>query len=156
MLQDRRFEAIRAVWESGIEPRPSLLDSQILVADRYRDLADRIQWTPQPPRDLATLIGRIQALPGRPVAIEAFWDGDTQGWFVVLAAAMSEPQADVDLASIRHGGDLRLFNGQVPPWPEAQEASDTGRALAHHFNVPFHFASPDTPDDEARRWREAR
>jgi hypothetical protein len=66
---------------------------------------------------------------------------------------MTDPPAETTLAAIRHGGDLRLFNGQVPPWPEAQEAMTTGPALAEHFGLPFHFASPDTPDDEAPRWR---
>jgi hypothetical protein len=41
---------------------------------------------------------------------------------------------------------LRIFNGQVPPWPEAEEAQTTGRALADHFGVPFHFVSPDAPE----------
>jgi hypothetical protein len=30
---------------------------------------------------------------------------------------------------------------------------DVGRALAEQFGVPFHFASPDRPDDDALRWR---
>jgi hypothetical protein len=66
VLRDRRFEAIRAVFDSGIEPRPSLLDSQLVVAERYSDLGDRIGWRPEPP----TLISRVQALSGRPVAID--------------------------------------------------------------------------------------
>jgi hypothetical protein len=53
---------------------------------------------------------------------------------------------------IRHGGDLRLFNGTVPPWPETQEAVETGSALARHFDLPFFFPSPDVPDLPAVRW----
>ena len=156
VAQDRRFEAVREIWECGIEPRPSLGDCQVIVSERYRELGDRIQLRPERPRDVATLISQVEALPGRPAAIEAFWDGDTQGWFVFLAAVLTEPDSESDLALIRHGGDLRLFHGQVPPWPVAQEADATGRALAQHFGVPFHFASPDTPDDYAPHWRESR
>ncbi|MCW2916389.1 MAG: hypothetical protein JWN52_4457 [Actinomycetia bacterium] len=55
---------------------------------------------------------------------------------------MTGPPAEATLAVIRHGGDLRLFNGLVPLWPEAEGARATGRALAIHFGLPFHFASP--------------
>ncbi|MEY9947555.1 hypothetical protein [Kitasatospora sp. GAS1066B] len=94
------------------------------------------------------LIGAVGALPGRPVAIEAVWDGDTEGWFVVLLALTDDPQSEHQLALVRHGGDIRLFNGTVPPWPEAREAEQAGRALADHLGVRFHFPSPDRPDDE--------
>ncbi|WP_460342728.1 hypothetical protein [Actinoallomurus acanthiterrae] len=146
VLRDRRFEAIKAIFNSGFEPRPSLLDAQLLVADRYRSLGDRIEFSPEPARDLATLIAKVEGMPRPPVAIEAEWDGDTQGWFVVLTAITAEPQEETGLAQIRHGGDIRIFNGQVPPWPEAEEAQTTGRALADHFGVPFRFASPDAPE----------
>jgi hypothetical protein len=40
---------------------------------------------------------------------------------------------------------MRIFNGQVPPRPEAHEAATIGRALAERLGIPFHFTSPDTP-----------
>ncbi|WP_239134904.1 hypothetical protein [Streptomyces sp. SID12488] len=123
---------------------------------RCEALADRVVRLPEPPRDLETLAARIGELPGQPAAIEAMWDGDTGGWVVVLVAVLDDPQDEVELAVIRHGSDLRVFNGRVPPWPEAQEALLVGTALAARFGVPFHFASPDKPDDEAPRWRSRR
>lgn len=153
VLRDNEFAAIRALWTSGVEPRPRLHDCQGLIAFRYRELGDRVERVPEPARDLTTLTSQVNALPRRPAAIEALWDGDTRGWFVLLLAVMTDPPAETTLAAIRHGGDLRLFNGQVPPWPEAQEAMTTGPALAEHFGLPFHFPSSDTPDDEAPRWR---
>ncbi|MGW5640989.1 hypothetical protein [Streptomyces sp. NPDC003832] len=95
----------------------------------------------------------METLPGRTVAIEALWDGDTDGWCVDLIALTDDPATEHRLAIIRHGSDMRLFNGTVPPWPEAQEAETVGRALAERFAVPFHFASPDQPDLDAPRWR---
>ena len=59
--------------------------------------------------------------PEGAVAVQAEWDGDTTGWFVrleVMFADHHDPQA-VYLAALRGpGGDMRLFNGQLPPWPE--------------------------------------
>jgi endonuclease YncB( thermonuclease family) len=105
-----------------------------------------------PPRDVATLTDMITAMPRKPAVIEAVWDGDTQGWGVRLCAVSAHPRSETHLALIRHGSAVLLFDNQVPPWPEAKEAEETGRALARHFGVPFHFASPDTPDDKAPRW----
>jgi hypothetical protein len=160
VLRDRRLEAIRVtleavrVLEEGAQaPRAGLHDCQRVVTARYQALADRVVRQPEPPRDVETLAARIRGLPGQLAAVEAVWDGDTDGWFVVLVAVMDFPAGEVELAMIRHGSDLRVLNGRVPPWPEAQEALTTGTALAGRFSVPFHFASPDEPDDEAPRWR---
>jgi len=107
------------------------------------------------------VLAKVLGLTERPVAIEAIWDGDTTGWFVILmavfpAATPSEaPFREVFLWSWREGGgDMRLFNGQVPPWPEAQYADDLGREVADQLSVPFYFASPEHPEDECPRWWE--
>ena len=41
-------------------------------------------------------------------------------------------------------------------WPEAEEANTVGQALAERFSLPFHFASPEEPDDTAPRWWDSR
>ncbi|GHG69188.1 hypothetical protein [Streptomyces griseocarneus] len=154
VLRDSRILAVRETWE-GVKtlwgdsraPRPGLYDCEAVVAARYEALADRIVRTPEPPRDVETLVARVAGLPGRPVAVEAIWDGDTSGWFVVLVALFDDPRNEVELALIRRGPDT---DGM---WPQAKEAAATGKALAERFDVPFHFPSPDAPDDEAPRWR---
>jgi hypothetical protein len=35
---------------------------------------------------------------------------------------------------------------------EALEATAIGRALADRLSVPFHFASPDNPNNDLPRW----
>lgn len=152
VLRDQGFRATAVLFHAVDRARLGLYDCQDLIAQRCRDLADQIEFQPEPARDLATLITKVEAMARPPVAIEAVWDGDTQGWFVILLAITADPWAEEDLAYIRHGGDIRVFNGEVPPWPEAVEASATGGALAAHFGIPFHFGSPATPDDEAPRW----
>ncbi|MEV6398865.1 hypothetical protein AB0M39_29465 [Streptomyces sp. NPDC051907] len=162
VLKDRRIEAIwalreatSAMAEAARQPSPEVYECQTMVMARYEALADQIVREPERPRDVETLSARISESPGRLAAVEAVWDGDTDGWFVVLEAVFDAPPSEAVLATIRHGSDMRVFNGQVPPWPEAQEAMSTGAALAERFGVPFHFASPDEPDDQAPRWRDS-
>lgn len=107
--------------------------------------------------DVIELVERSGATP---LAIDAYWDGDTTGWFVRLAADCSESlnagdnHDELHLGFYRRGGDIRLFNGHVPPWPEAVEASAVGNAVASHFGIPFYFPSPSRPEDDCPRWRE--
>ena len=152
--KDHRIAAVKHLREAfPAGSRPGLYEALDVVAERYRELGQRFERYPTPPLDLVTLVEKVAALPGRPVAIEALWDGDTDGWCVDLMALTDDPAAEHRLAMIRYGSDMRLFNGTVPPWPEAQEAETVGRALAERFAVPFHFASPSQPDLDAPRWR---
>jgi hypothetical protein len=154
--RDQRIVAVARMREAEAfrdGSRPGLYETLDVVAERYQELGQRFERYPTPPLNLTTLVEGVEALPGRTVAIEALWDGDTEGWCVDLMALTEAPVAEYRLATVRHGGDLRLFNDAVPPWPEAQEAETVGRALAERFGVPFHFASPDRPDDDAPRWR---
>jgi hypothetical protein len=117
---------------------------------------------PAPPTPTtAQLIDKANAITTPILAVEALWDGDTQGWYVDLVAIVNRPGRhhsrfdEVPLTTLRHGGDIRLFNGQVPPWPEAQQAGELGRAVAQHAGVPFHFTNADEPDVGLPRWWDA-
>lgn len=105
------------------------------------------------------LIAKADELPHKPVAVEAWWNGDTGGWFIVLVAIYVErwlfrsKYREMTLGCLRgDGGDLRLFNGLVPPWPEACLASDVGQEIASRFGVPFYFPSPSHPEEDCPRW----
>ncbi|MFE0643687.1 hypothetical protein ACFW2Y_19045 [Streptomyces sp. NPDC058877] len=157
VLQDSRFRATRIVWEACRSRGLRLHDAELVVHDRYLVHGDRIARTPLSPLDLASLSARASGCPGRVVAIEAVWDGDTvHDWFVLLLAVSAEPAGDHHLATVhretavRYWGDARRSGSRRP---EAAAADAAGRALAEHLDVPFHFASPDTPDDEAPRWQ---
>jgi hypothetical protein len=107
---------------------------------------------PSPDEELERAKAR---LPAATVAIEAYWDGDTSGWFVVLVAVVKGDTGyeDTSLWS-SEGNDFRLFNGQTPPWGEARRAAELGPALAAALGVPFYFPSPDHPEDDCPRWWE--
>ncbi|WP_141584015.1 hypothetical protein [Actinomadura sp. WMMA1423] len=152
VLDDQKLAAVKAVLDASREPRTSLHECSRLVAERCAALGRRFRPAPSAPLDLEDLVAEVRALPRPPAAVEALWDGDTEGWFVVLVGVTLDPKTEHHLATVRHGGDIRAFNGEVPPWPEAEEASRIGAALAGRLDVPFHFASPGEPDDTAPRW----
>jgi hypothetical protein len=145
VLSDRRLSAVRAVWEALRPLGVGLHEAERVVHARYEALGDRVERTPPDPLDLPSLVARAEALPGRVVAVEAFWDGDTvHDWFVLLVAVLDAPDGEGHLATLYHRSD------GPPPGVAATEA---GRALADRLRVPFRFASPDVPDDDTPRWR---
>jgi hypothetical protein len=99
---------------------------------------------------------QADALPEPPVAVEAYWDGDSSGWFVVLSAVLKGDAGYQShcLSVLQDGGDMRLLNGQVPPWGEARFAQEVGEELAARFGVPFYFPSPEHPEEDRPRWWE--
>lgn len=127
--------------------------------ERRRELDSQGLVTPEPPQPTtAQLIELAAAITAPAAAVEAVWDGDTQGWFVDLVVIVQrvgrhhDQYDEVSLTRLRHGGDSRLFNGEVPPWPEALQATEQGRAIAQKLGVPFHFTSPTAPDVDLPRW----
>ncbi|GGR87902.1 hypothetical protein GCM10010169_35190 [Micromonospora fulviviridis] len=148
--------------EGGLQPTPGLYQAQDLLIERRAELDGRGLVEPEPtPATTAQLIEKAAAITAPVVAVEALWDGDTQGWCVDLVAIVRRPGRhhdrfdEVPLTVLRQGGDIRLFNGHVPPWPEARQATEQGQAVAQHVGVPFHFTSPEAPDVELQRWWDA-
>ncbi|WP_369778551.1 hypothetical protein [Streptomyces sp. R33] len=156
VLQDRLLFAVRTVWEAGRAQGLDLNAAQDLIAARYEHFGDRVARTPDCPVDLDSLAARAAGFPGRLVAVEAVWDGDTvHDWFVNLLAITEDPAGEHHLATIHWGAAVRALGDtdRGPLGPHAALATRAGSALATHRGVPFHFASPTEPDDEAPRWR---
>jgi hypothetical protein len=108
---------------------------------------------------------RIAELRGRHVAIEALWDGDTQGWWLGVAVVTKKSWWRAgpwttsgfyarSIGTLRYGGDIRLFKGIVPPWPEAIVAQRAGEKVARLLGLEFYFPSPNRPDDDCPHWWE--
>ncbi|MEW2514005.1 hypothetical protein [Streptomyces sp. NPDC046870] len=143
VLRDRRLPAVKAVCGALRPSGLGLYEAERVVRARYAALADQVRRTPPDPLDVPSLAARSAALPGRVAAIEAVWDGDTgHDWFVVLVAVLEEPDGEGHVATVYRR------RGSPPPETAAAEA---GRALADRLGVPFHFASPNVPDDRAPR-----
>ncbi|MFB7979943.1 hypothetical protein [Streptomyces vinaceus] len=137
VLQDRYMYAVRAVWEACRAWGLGLREAQDLVGARVAHFGDRVARTPDSPVDLDSLAARAAGFPGRVVAVEAVWDGDTvHDWFVELLAVTEAPAGEHHLATVHRA-------------TAAAVATRAGTALADHLGVPFHFASPDQPTYEA-------
>ncbi|WP_330460042.1 hypothetical protein OIB37_26160 [Streptomyces sp. NBC_00820] len=145
VLRDHRMPAVLAAWEALRPLGFGLYEAEHVVVLRYEALGERVRRRAPDPLDVPSLAARAAALPGRVVAVEALWDGDTvHDWFVELVAVLDDPAGEGHLATVHRS------RGAAPP---ATAAAEAGRALARRLGVPFHFASPDTPDDLAPRWR---
>jgi hypothetical protein len=154
VLQDARFRAVRVVREAGRAKGLGLNDAQLVVHDRYVHHGDRVARTPDSPLDLESLAARAAGLPGRVVAVEAVWDGDTtHDWFVDLLAVTVDPEGEHPLATIYREAAVKHLGDEPigPLHPSSAAADRAGQALAAHLSVPFHFASPHTPNDRAPR-----
>jgi len=140
--EEAYLQRFRAVSASHPVEMAALKESRSLEAQRRRILSE------------------AERMPPGPAAIEVLWDGDSSGWFVCLAAIYRESRwfrktryKTVNLGCLRgESGDMRLFNGQVPPWPEARLAQLIGHELANRFGAMLYFPSPDYPEDQCPRW----
>ncbi|MFJ6604833.1 hypothetical protein [Streptomyces lydicus] len=158
VLQDSFLRAVRVVVDVGLVAHDiGVGAAQLIVNDRYLHYGDRVARTPESPLDLESLTYRASGCAGRIVGIEAVWDGDTvHDWFVRLLAVTVDPAGDHALATVYRSTAARYL-GENEDYGSrhlaAVAAERVGGALAARLSVPFHFASPDTPDDEAPRWQ---
>ncbi|MFE7562232.1 hypothetical protein [Kitasatospora sp. NPDC057500] len=156
VLRDSLLMAVSTITDIGLVPHDiGVGTAQLIANDRYLHYGDRIAREPESPLDLESLACRAAGCAGLIVAIEAIWDGDTvHDWFVRLLAITADPAGEARMATV-YGSTARQYLGRQEDrhrrHPVAVVAERAGRALAEHLSVPFHFASPDTPDDEAPR-----
>lgn len=107
-------------------------------------------------------VAKIEQIKGTPIAVEAQWDGDTQGWFLMLFVVVKTKKRiwkpskveTYHLENLSLGDDFRVFNGTVPPYPEATFAKEIGNKLSEKYKLEFFFPSPINPDDDCPRWTE--
>lgn len=106
------------------------------------------------PSTLHSLLANLQTTAARPVAVEADWDGDSDGWFVRLKVAIIDAQGR-DVRIVRHiDRELAAKNPDhaTQRWPEAVAAAAAGEELAAALGVPFYFPSPRYPELDCPDW----
>lgn len=152
------FDRLRQALGGDSSPSttsPEKIEDESVAIPNVCDLAG----LPSSTEDLATgeeILQKIHGASSPPVAFQALWDGDTTGWYLRIEMVQCGENGHHAkyIAGLQFGGDIRLFNGQVPPWPEAVVGKQLGEALARRFHVPFFFPSPDQPDDGCPNWWE--
>lgn len=108
---------------------------------------------------LDSLARALLQVSGTPKVLEALWDGDTQGWFLHVSVYAEQGVWPLkrtvrhDLGTVVLGTDLRLFNGQVPPWPEVELVKAFVQQTQAKHNLTLYLPSEE-PDDECPRWTE--
>lgn len=94
--------------------------------------------------DLEEIDRLIQSCQGSLIKARAYWDGDTTGWmlFVEVNYKSDERIESLHLCTLRGaGGDFRLFNGAVPPWPEVEVANRVGEFIKQKYGVEYELES---------------
>ncbi|WP_072363458.1 hypothetical protein [Chitinophaga sancti] len=107
-----------------------------------------------------TLDKAISLAGGEPTVLEALWDGNTTGWYLYLNLHVTIKRLFFSKKEIRYigkislGGDIRLFNKIVPPWPEAELAKEWGKMANEKYGLIFYFPSDKEPDSNCPRWEQ--
>lgn len=100
----------------------------------------------------------IERIPGRPIVLEALWNGDTEGWFIIFNLYSNsgklfwKRERKDNLGIVTLGGDIRLFSGEVPEWPEAELAKFLGQKAIEKYGLTFYFPSNKEPDENCPSW----
>ncbi|MFD8482179.1 hypothetical protein [Kitasatospora sp. NPDC059673] len=155
VLQDSSMAAISVLVDVGFRRfGVGVGAAQLIVGDRYRHYGDRVARTPESPVDPESLSWRAAGICDRILVVEAVWDGDTVHDWVVRLLAIGE-EAEHQLAFVDWSTAKRYLGSdeRIDGRPHIAVAAERiGVAVARQLRVPFHFAGPDEPDDEAPRW----
>lgn len=114
---------------------------------------------PEDFEDIQVYIDKVEEAQktGVPVAIQALWDGDTQGWCIYMEVIIDTKNrfskySIFHLCTMRFASDLRIFNGQPTPWEETIVAKKIGNYISEQYNIPFWFPASEAPDDDCPSW----
>jgi len=101
----------------------------------------------------------IKQVGGRPVVLEALWDGDTNGWYLLLYLHTVTSRFFFLKDRQRHFlGEIGIQEGQEYYTDDkitvALIAEELGRQAAQKYKLTFYFPSKDDEDDDCPSWEE--
>ncbi|SFM72930.1 hypothetical protein SAMN05428949_0590 [Chitinophaga sp. YR627] len=103
-----------------------------------------------------TVEQKINEIPGTPTVLEAIWDGDSDGWHLLLYlyTVATAPSAQAD--ETHYLGQVVLPEGSPSftgdRWNECIVAEEIGNKAAKKYNLTFYFPSNMHPDDDCPSW----
>jgi len=87
---------------------------------------------------------RIGKADGRPTVLEALWDGDTEGWFLILHLYVEKGWLLGKKEEIIYMGTLG--------YTAAKMMNEWGSRAAEKYGLTFYFPAGDEPDDDCPGW----
>jgi hypothetical protein len=103
-----------------------------------------------------TLEQQINETPGTPTVLEAMWDGDSDGWYLLLflytvAASSSEQALEREfLEEVVLPEGSASFTGER--WNVCLLAEELGNKAAEKYNLTFYFPANMHPDTDCPTW----
>lgn len=102
------------------------------------------------------LDSEIQKVGGKPTVLEVLWDGDTQGWYLLLYI-YTLPRHIFNKKETRHFlGEVSISPGMEHftngKWTVAELAKEFGTKAKEKYNLTFYFPSQVDADNDCPKW----
>lgn len=91
----------------------------------------------------------IQKAKGKPRVLQALWDGDTSGWYLILSLYAENPSISGDLVW-HYLGRVHSYDGMS----KEAFAKELAAKAVKKYGLEFYFPSPDDADDACPDWME--
>jgi hypothetical protein len=118
-------------------------DAQDMAEMRLNELHAAGLVEPAPQTTVDSLLAKARAIEHPIVVVEAYWDGDSHGWYARLVAVVERPDSS--------GGRYdEVYLGSLDDADTEDLAK--GHAVAEALGVPFHFTQPERADLDLPRW----
>ncbi len=98
----------------------------------------------------------IKQISGQPTVLEALWDGDSQGWYLLFYLYTKPSHAFSKQATRHFLGEVSVSEGMGQftneQWAVPELAKQLGEKAIEKYNLTFYFPSPKDADNNCPKW----